>query len=85
VEVPQDGTYALSARVATVQTGQVFKFSAKDSKESLESPVPYTKGMWQRTEPLIVSLVKGKNTLHFEHPQGSRGVTIKEFTLTPVK
>jgi hypothetical protein len=30
-------------------------------------------------------LDRGKNTLNVELKPGSRGVTIKEFTLTPVK
>jgi hypothetical protein len=32
-----------------------------------------------------ISLVNGKNVLRFALTDGSRGVTIKEFTLTPVK
>jgi hypothetical protein len=30
-------------------------------------------------------LVKGANVLHFALQDGSRGVTLKDFTLTPVK
>lgn len=84
-QVPRAGTYSLSARVATVQTGQIFSFSTKDSKQPIETPVPYTKGMWQQTEPIKVSLDQGKNVIQFELKPDSRGVTIKEFILTPVK
>ena len=84
-QAPQAGTYALSARVVTVQNGQIFQFSANDSKQLVEKPVPYTKGMWQQTDPVKVTLEKGKNILHFELKPESRGVTIKEFILTPVK
>ena len=83
-KVPQAGTYALSAWVATVQEGQKFLFAINDTKQPVETAVPYTLGMWQQTEPVEVSLVRGKNTLQFELQQGSRGVTIKEFTVTPV-
>jgi hypothetical protein len=34
---------------------------------------------------VAVSLVTGKNVIRFALTDGSRGVTIKEFTLTPVK
>lgn len=84
-EAPQAGTYLLSARVATVQDGQKFLFAVKDSKEPIETAVPYTVGMWQQTEPVKVSLARGQNIINFELKEGSRGVTIKEFTLTPVK
>jgi hypothetical protein len=82
---PQSGKYALRAWVTTVQNGQVFSFSVKSDKKAVELPVPYTVGMWKQTDPVIVELDRGKNTLNVELKPGSRGVTIKEFTLTPVK
>ncbi|QTN31687.1 hypothetical protein HZ994_04895 [Akkermansiaceae bacterium] len=84
-ELPFSGKYLLTAKVATVQTGQQFTFAVNDSKQPVETPVPYTLGMWQQSEPIELSLDKGKNTLHFQLKQGSRGVTVKEFTLTEVK
>jgi hypothetical protein len=85
IEVPAAGKYVLSAKVATVQTGQQFLFTLNGAKEPTEAPVPYTLGMWQQMEPIEVTLVQGKNALHFGLKEGSRGVTIKEFTLTEVK
>jgi hypothetical protein len=41
--------------------------------------------LWQKTQPVAISLRKGQNVINFELAQGSRGVTIKDFTLTPVK
>jgi hypothetical protein len=84
-EAPAAGKYLLSAKVATVQTGQRFIFTTGDSKQAIETEVPYTLGMWQQTEPVEMMLEKGKNTLQLELKQGSRGVTIKDFTLTEVK
>lgn len=84
-ELPFSGKYLLTAKVATVQKGQYFLFGVNDSKQPIETAVPYTIGMWQQMEPIEVSLNKGRNTLHFELKEGSRGVTIKEFTLTEVK
>ena len=82
---PYSGRYALSACVTTVQDGQVFSFTAKSNKQPLEVPAPYTVGMWQQTDPVAVTLASGQNTLTVELKPGSRGVSIKEFTLTPVK
>ena len=61
------------------------QLEANDSQASVEIAVPYTIGLWQPTQPVEISLVNGKNVLHFTLTDGSRGVTIKEFTLTPVK
>ena len=84
IEVPFSGKYLLTAKVATVQTGQKFEFSTNGS-QPIETDVPYTLGMWQQSEPIEVSLNKGRNTLRFALKEGSRGVTIKDFTLTEVK
>ena len=84
-EAPRAGKYALAVRVVTVQEGQKFQVSANDAKASAEIAVPYTIGKWQPTQPVAITLVNGKNVLHFALQDGSRGVTIKEFTLTPVK
>jgi len=84
-EAPQAGKYTLTARVATVQQGQKFVFSANDAQQPTETAVPYTLGMWQQTQPIEITLVGGKNILNFELTTGSRGVTIKDFTLTAVK
>lgn len=81
-EVPQAGRYGLMARVATLQEGQSFKFVANDAKQPLEVAVPYTIGLWQQTQPIGIPLAKGRNILRFELQSGSRGVSIKDFTLT---
>ncbi len=47
--------------------------------------MPYTLGRWGQTDPVEIALVKGRNVLRFKRPAPSRGVTIKEFTLKPVK
>lgn len=84
-EVPFSGKYQLSAKVATVQTGQQFIFATNGAKDAIETAVPYTLGLWQQSEPVEVTLNKGKNTLRVTLKEGSRGVTIKDFTLTEVK
>ena len=84
-EAPQAGKYALTARVVTLQEGQKFLFAANESKQPVELAVPYTIGLWQQTKPLDISLIKGQNALNFAVKDGSRDVTVKDFTLTPVK
>jgi hypothetical protein len=83
-EAPAAGKYSLTAKVATIQSGQIFILSA-NSAPATELPVPYTLGEWQPTKPIEVNLEKGKNILNFELKTGSRGVTIKDFSLTPAK
>jgi len=83
-DAPQPGKYTLTARVATAQDGQKF-LASTGGKPSVESAVPYTIGMWQETEPIEVTLERGKNTLNFELQPGSRGVTIKAFSLKPAR
>jgi hypothetical protein len=85
VDAPRAGKYELSVRVATVQEGQKFLVQANDAKDAVEIAVPYTIGKWQQTPPATVSLVNGKNVLHVTLKDGSRGVTIKDFTLIPAK
>jgi hypothetical protein len=41
--------------------------------------------MWKQTEPVEITLCSGKNVLNFALQDGSRGVTIKKFRLTPVR
>jgi hypothetical protein len=84
-EAPSAGKYMLSARVVTVQEGHKAMVAMNDPKSSVEMAIPYTIGKWQPTRPLEVTLVKGANVLHFALQDGSRGVTLKDFTLTPVK
>jgi len=85
VVAPSAGKYAFTAQVVTAQQGQKFLVAANNPTTPLEIAVPYTIGKWQQTPPIEVTLAKGTNTLYFALLDGSRGVTIKEFTLTPLK
>jgi len=84
-DAPQAGKYALAARVVTVQSDQKLMLAANDAKEPVEIAVPYTLGRWEHTKPVEIALVKGQNVLRFTRPAPSRGLTIKDFTLTPVR
>jgi hypothetical protein len=85
VSVPIEGKYLLSARVATVQTGQKLLVSRKGGAQPNPIDVPYTTGMWEPTDAVELDLAQGKNTISVELVAGSRGVTIKDFTLKAAK
>jgi chemotaxis protein histidine kinase CheA len=83
VEVPQAGTYRLAARVVTVHGDQTLALTLNGGKKPIDVPVPFTVGAWQKTEPVEVTLVQGKNTLTFA--KAAQVFALKDFTLTPVK
>lgn len=82
---PRAGKYSLSARVVTTQTGQKILVAANQPTAPSEITVPYTLGKWELTKPIELTLTSGKNTLHFALADGSRGVSIKDLILTPIK
>jgi hypothetical protein len=84
-DVSAAGKYSLSVRVATVSPDQRLLVSANEAKEPIDIAAPYTIGKWDKTPPVEVALVKGKNVLRFTRNEPVKGMAIKEFTLTPVK
>ncbi len=84
-DAPKAGKYALSARVVTVSPNQNVAVTVNDAKEPVVLNLPYTIGMWQKSEPVEIALVKGTNILKCDRHDPRRGLTIKDFTLTPVK
>lgn len=82
INARRSGDYLLTAKVATGQTGQKFLFTVNDA-QPVEQAAPYTLGLWKTTEAIPVTLKSGGNTLQFHIAEGGRGVTIKDFTLTP--
>ena len=84
-DAPAAGKYALTARVVTPSWKQRLLVAANDAKEPTDIALPYTVGMWDKTPPAEVTLVKGRNVLRFSRNEPVKGLTIKDFTLTPVK
>ena len=82
-EASKAGKYVLTARVATLQTGQTFTLAPNNAGTPVNLAVPFTTGLWQQTPPAEIQLVKGRNVLTFGLAPDSRGVTIKDFTLKP--
>jgi len=85
IDVPRAGRYALVAKVVTVSPDQHLFVAANGSAEAKDIPLPYTLGAWQKTAAVEVTLAAGKNVLRFTREEPVRGMSVKEFTLTPVK
>jgi len=84
-DAPAAGRYALRARVVTPSWKQRLLVAANGAKEPTDIALPFTVGMWEETQPVEVTLVKGRNVLTFSRKGQVKGLTIKEFTLRPVK
>ena len=84
-DAPKAGKYALTARVVTPSWKQHLMVTANGAKKLIDIALPYTVGMWDKTQPVEITLAKGRNVLTFsrEH-EGLKGLTIKDFTLRPV-
>lgn len=83
VTVSQPGKYKLSARVVTVHREGQVPVTVNEAKEPVGIFIPFTIGLWQRTAPVEVTLVNGKNTLRFDKP--TTCFSLHDITLTPVK
>ena len=85
-DAPAAGKYALTARVVTPSWKQHLFVTANGAGQPTDIALPHTVGMWDTTEPVEVTLVKGRNVIRFSRDhERLKGVTIKDFTLTPVK
>lgn len=45
----------------------------------------HTAGMWDKTQPVEVALVKGRNVLRFSRAIPVKGLTIKDFNFKSLK
>ena len=86
VEAPAAGRYALRAKVAVPSWGQQLFVSVNGAPEPVKMDLPLTVGLWQTTPPVEITLAAGRNVLLFSRGhERERGLTIKEFTLTPIQ
>ncbi len=84
VELPEAGTYAFTAHVCTVTMDR--KFILRVNRRTLvDVPLPYTQADWMDTQPVILDLKQGRNTLMFTLEAPNKGVSIKQFQLKRVK
>ncbi len=86
IDAPQAGKYHLTANLVTPAPKQHLFLKVNDATDRIDVQLPYTIGMWGELEPVEIELVQGKNTLSFHRSHYfQRGVTIRDFNLTPVK
>ena len=84
-DAPAAGKYALAARVVTPSWHQHLRLTVNDATKPIDIALPFTIGMWDKTEPVEVTLVKGQNVLRFSREEPVKGLTIKDFTLKALK
>jgi len=83
IVAPVAGRYALRAKVVTPSWKQSLSLQVNGSTEVTVIQLPFTVGMWDQTEPVWVELESGRNKLRFFREGEVKGITLKEFTLTP--
>ncbi len=84
VETTAAGKYEMSMKVCTVSKPAPV-IARLNRRTLVNKTLPYTKGNWQRTEPEIIELREGRNTIQLTFRAPNRGVSIKDFQLKPVK
>jgi hypothetical protein len=84
IDAPKAGKYALTSRLVTAASKQHLFLVVNGSKE-IDILLPYTIGLWGELEPVEIELKQGRNTLSFHRGHYyMRGITIRDFTLTPL-
>jgi hypothetical protein len=82
--LPAAGSYALTARVVTPSWKQSLQLTINDAPQPVEIPLPFTVGKWETTKSVGIKMAAGKNVLRFTRTGVVKGVTLKDFTLTPM-
>ncbi len=86
INAPKAGKYHLTANLVTPAPKQHLFLKVNGATDRIDVQLPYTIGMWGELEPVEIELSQGKNTLSFQRGHYfQRGVSIRDFTLTPVK
>ena len=83
IEAPEAGKYEVSALASTVSTGMNAIFRV-NRRELVDVKLPYSKGMWTRSEPQVINLREGRNSIMVTFRAPNRGVSIKQIELKPV-
>ncbi len=84
LNLSEAGKYAFVARVVTVTLDRSFLMRV-NRRNMYDVNLPLTMGEWQDTEPVIMDFKAGRNTLQLTLKAPNKGLTIKDFTLTPVE
>ena len=72
--------------MVTANYEQKIKVAVNDAEEAAALILPFTKGSWQKSEPIAVELKSGRNVIRlFRDFPPQYGVAVKSFKLTPVR
>lgn len=82
VDAPADGKYELTAEVCTLTMDREFILRL-NRRTLVNIALPYTKGYWGETKPVLLDLKKGTNSFQFTVKAPNKGLSIKRFRLTP--
>jgi hypothetical protein len=82
VDAPADGKYELTAEVCTVTMDREFMLRL-NRRTLVNIPLPYTKGNWGETKPVLIDLKKGSNSFQFTVKAPNKGLSIRKFKLKP--
>lgn len=77
---PKAGKYQLVADIAVPKPNQKL-FATANGGSAVEMALPYTIGLWGKTDPVAIDLKAGTNVLKLHGPARA---TFGQFTLTPV-
>jgi hypothetical protein len=84
VNLPEAGKYNFTATVVTVTVDKSFTIRA-NRRNMHEVKVPFTLGDWMETKPVPMEFKEGRNKLQLTLKAPNKGLSIRNFTLTPVK
>ncbi|HJM62492.1 MAG TPA: SUMF1/EgtB/PvdO family nonheme iron enzyme [Roseibacillus sp.] len=84
VEIPKAGKYEFRAHVCTVTVDRQALLRV-NRRTLLDVDIPYTKADWMDTAPVELDLKEGRNRIGYTHYIPNKGVSIRHFTLKPVK
>jgi hypothetical protein len=84
VDAKSAGKYALTATIVTPSWRQNFLLKVNGASEPIKIELPFTVGKWETTQPVTIELKQGQNTLTFTREGNTKGISIKDFTLTPL-
>jgi formylglycine-generating enzyme required for sulfatase activity len=84
INIPKAGKYEFTAHVCTVTVDRQALLRV-NRRTLLDVDIPYTKADWMDSAPVELDLEEGRNRIGYTHYTPNKGVSIKHFTLKPVK
>jgi hypothetical protein len=84
LSLPEAGKYAFSARVVSVTIDRIFLMRV-NRRNMYEVDIPLSMGEWVDTKPVTMDLKAGKNRIQFTCKAPNKGLSVRDFTLTPVE